>query len=179
LHISSWSINKHGRHRQFLFLVGLTQDFPTEPLLYVCVLSISRLFYILYYIICMYANVQPYRSVHMDCSVGILLKYYCYSKMYIFVGPSEVLSWKQKKTQIKLDINLLSKTNKYKTNKQKIIKKKKNQYEYGHLYSAKRNRNETKLTKTKRNQRKRNETKRNETKSKKTKRNEINEMKTK
>ena len=35
--------------------------------------------------------------------------------MYKFVGPSEVISSKQKKTEIKLDINLLSKTNKYKT----------------------------------------------------------------
>jgi hypothetical protein len=35
--------------------------------------------------------------------------------MYTFVGPSEVISSKQKKTEIKLDINLLSKTNKYKT----------------------------------------------------------------
>ena len=52
------------------------------------------------------------------------LKYYCYSKMYKFVGPSEVISSKQKKkTEIKLDINLLSKTNKYKT-KQTNRKKK-------------------------------------------------------
>jgi hypothetical protein len=35
--------------------------------------------------------------------------------MYKFVCPSEVISSKQKKTEIKLDINLLSKTNKYKT----------------------------------------------------------------
>jgi hypothetical protein len=35
--------------------------------------------------------------------------------MYKFVGPSEVIFSKQKKTEIKLDINLLSKTNKYKT----------------------------------------------------------------
>ena len=35
--------------------------------------------------------------------------------MYKFVGPSEVMSSKQIKTEIKLDINLLSKTNKYKT----------------------------------------------------------------
>jgi hypothetical protein len=35
--------------------------------------------------------------------------------MYKFVGPSEVISSKRKKTEIKLDINLLSKTNKYKT----------------------------------------------------------------
>ena len=36
--------------------------------------------------------------------------------MYKIVGPSEVISSKQKKkTEIKLDINLLSKTNKYKT----------------------------------------------------------------
>ena len=35
--------------------------------------------------------------------------------MYTFVGPSEVISSKQKKTEIKLDINLLSQTNKYKT----------------------------------------------------------------
>jgi hypothetical protein len=35
--------------------------------------------------------------------------------MYKFVGPSEVISSKQKKKEIKLDINLLSKTNKYKT----------------------------------------------------------------
>jgi hypothetical protein len=35
--------------------------------------------------------------------------------MYRFVGPSEVISSKQKKTEIKLDINLLSQTNKYKT----------------------------------------------------------------
>jgi hypothetical protein len=34
--------------------------------------------------------------------------------MYKFVGPSEVISSKQKKkAEIKLDINLLSKTNKY------------------------------------------------------------------
>ena len=54
------------------------------------------------------------------------LKYYCYSKMYKFIGPSEVISSKQKKTEIKLDINLLSKTNKYtKQNKPiKNIKKK-------------------------------------------------------
>jgi len=52
---------------------------------------------------------------HMNCSVGILLKYHCYSKMYKCVGPSEVISSKQKKKQMKLDINLLSKTNKYKT----------------------------------------------------------------
>jgi hypothetical protein len=32
-----------------------------------------------------------------------------------FVGPTEVISSKQKKTEINLDINLLSKTNKYKT----------------------------------------------------------------
>jgi hypothetical protein len=51
----------------------------------------------------------------MGCSVGILIKYHCYSKMYKFVSPSEVISSKQKKTEIKLDINLLSKTNKYKT----------------------------------------------------------------
>ena len=44
--------------------------------------------------------------------------------MYKFVGPSEVISSKQKKkTEIKLDINLLSKTNKYKT-KQTNRKKK-------------------------------------------------------
>jgi hypothetical protein len=36
------------------------------------------------------------------------LKYYCYSKMYKFVGPSEVISSKQIKTEIKLDINLPS-----------------------------------------------------------------------
>ena len=35
--------------------------------------------------------------------------------MYKFVGPSEVISSKQKKTEIQLDINLLSQTNKYKT----------------------------------------------------------------
>jgi hypothetical protein len=35
--------------------------------------------------------------------------------MYTFVGPSEVISSKQKKTEIKLDINLSSQTNKYKT----------------------------------------------------------------
>ena len=35
--------------------------------------------------------------------------------MYKFVVPSEVISSKQKKTEIKFDINLLSKTNKYKT----------------------------------------------------------------
>ena len=36
--------------------------------------------------------------------------------MYKFVGHSEVISLKQKiKPEIKLDINLLSKTNKYKT----------------------------------------------------------------
>ena len=35
--------------------------------------------------------------------------------MYKFVGPSEVISSKQIKTEIKLDINLLSKTNKYKS----------------------------------------------------------------
>jgi hypothetical protein len=65
----------------------------------------------------------------MDCSVGILIKYYCYSKMYKFVCPSEVISSKQKKTEIKLDINLLSKTNKYKTkqtNRKKNLKKKEN-----------------------------------------------------
>ena len=49
--------------------------------------------------------------------------------MYKFVGPSEVLPSKQKKTEIKLDINLLSKTNKYKTkqtNRKKNLKKKEN-----------------------------------------------------
>ena len=52
----------------------------------------------------------------MGCSVGILIKYHCYSNMYKFVGHSEVISLKQKiKPEIKLDINLLSKTNKYKT----------------------------------------------------------------
>jgi hypothetical protein len=49
--------------------------------------------------------------------------------MYKLVGHSEVISLKQKiKTEIKLDINLLSKTNKYKTkqtNHTKKIKKKK------------------------------------------------------
>jgi hypothetical protein len=35
--------------------------------------------------------------------------------MYKCVGPSEVISSKQTKTEIELDINLLSKTNKYKT----------------------------------------------------------------
>ena len=65
----------------------------------------------------------------MHCSVGILLKYYCYSKMYTCVGPSEVISSKRKKTEIKLDINLLSKTNKYKTkqtNRKFFFKKKEN-----------------------------------------------------
>ena len=65
----------------------------------------------------------------MGCSVGILIKYHCYSKMYKFVSPSEVISSKQKKTEIKLDINLLSKTNKYKTkqtNRKKNLKKKEN-----------------------------------------------------
>ena len=74
----------------------------------------------------------------MDCSVGILLKYHCYSKMYKFVGPSEVISSKQKKTGIKLDINLLSKTNKYKTKQanrkteqaKKKSKKNKKKHEY-------------------------------------------------
>ena len=55
----------------------------------------------------------------MACSVGILLNYNRYSKMYKFVGPSEVISssyiLKTEKNDIKLDINLLSKTNKYKT----------------------------------------------------------------
>jgi hypothetical protein len=49
--------------------------------------------------------------------------------MYKFVCPSEVISSKQKKTEIKLDINLLSKTNKYKTkqtNRKKNLKKKEN-----------------------------------------------------
>jgi hypothetical protein len=55
--------------------------------------------------------------------------------MYKCVGPSEVISSKQKKKEIKLNINLLSKTNKYKTkqtNRKKDIKKKekKNQHEY-------------------------------------------------
>jgi hypothetical protein len=36
---------------------------------------------------------------HMECSVGILLKYHCYSKMYKYVGPSEVISSKQRKTK--------------------------------------------------------------------------------
>jgi hypothetical protein len=53
--------------------------------------------------------------------------------MYKFVGPSEVISSKQIKTEIKLDINLLSKTNKYKTKqtnrKKKYQKEKKNQHE--------------------------------------------------
>ena len=49
--------------------------------------------------------------------------------MYKFVGPSEVISSKQKKkTEIKLDINLLSKTNKYitKQTNQKYKKERKN-----------------------------------------------------
>ena len=49
--------------------------------------------------------------------------------MYKFVGPSAVISSKQKKNEIKLDINLLSKTNKYKTkqtNRKKNLKKKEN-----------------------------------------------------
>jgi hypothetical protein len=58
--------------------------------------------------------------------------------MYKFVCPSEVISSKQKKTDIKLDINLLSKTNKYKTKQTntkqnkpiKNIKKTKTQHEY-------------------------------------------------
>ena len=54
--------------------------------------------------------------------------------MYKFVGHSEVISLKQKKkTEIKLDINLLSKTNKYKTKqtnrKKKYQKEKKNLHE--------------------------------------------------
>ena len=64
----------------------------------------------------------------MDCSVEILLKYYCYSKMYKFVDPSKVISSKQNKNEIKVDINLLPKTNKYKakqTNRKKISKRKK------------------------------------------------------
>jgi hypothetical protein len=46
--------------------------------------------------------------------------------MYNCVGQSEVISSKQKKNEIKLDINLLSKTNKYKTkqtNRKKIYQK--------------------------------------------------------
>ena len=39
--------------------------------------------------------------------------------MYKCVGPSEVISSKQKKTEIKLDINLLSKTNITKQTNQK------------------------------------------------------------
>ena len=56
--------------------------------------------------------------------------------MYKCVGPSEVISSKQKKKnkKIKLDINLLSKPNKYKTkqtNRKKISKRnKKKQQEY-------------------------------------------------
>ena len=52
--------------------------------------------------------------------------------MYKFVGPSEVISSKQKKTEIKLDIKLLSQTNKYKTkkNNQKYKKERKIQHEY-------------------------------------------------
>jgi hypothetical protein len=49
--------------------------------------------------------------------------------MHKFVCPSEVISSKHKKTEIKLDINLLSKTNKYKTkqtNRKKNLKKKEN-----------------------------------------------------
>jgi hypothetical protein len=50
--------------------------------------------------------------------------------MYKFVGHSEVISLKQKKkTEMKLDINLISKRNKYKTKqtnrKKKISKRKK------------------------------------------------------
>jgi hypothetical protein len=42
--------------------------------------------------------------------------------MYTCVGHSEVISSKQKKkTEIKLDINLLSKTNKYKTKLPKLL----------------------------------------------------------
>ena len=56
------------------------------------------------------------------------MQYYCYSKMYTFVGPSEVISSKQKKkTEIKLDINLLSKTNKYKTKQTNQIYQKERQ----------------------------------------------------
>ena len=51
----------------------------------------------------------------MDCSVGILLKYHCYFKMYKFIGPVWSYILKTEKNGIKLDINLLSKTNKYKT----------------------------------------------------------------
>jgi hypothetical protein len=53
--------------------------------------------------------------------------------MYKFVGQSEVISLKHKKTEIKLDINVLSKTNKYKTKqtngKKKYQKEKKNLHE--------------------------------------------------
>jgi hypothetical protein len=53
--------------------------------------------------------------------------------MYKFVGPSEVMSSKQIKTEIKLNINLLSKTNKYKTKqtnrKKKYQKEKKTLHE--------------------------------------------------
>ena len=54
--------------------------------------------------------------------------------MYKCVGHSEVISLKhKKKTEIKLDINLLSKTNKYKTKqtnrKKKYQKEKKNLHE--------------------------------------------------
>jgi hypothetical protein len=52
--------------------------------------------------------------------------------MYKFVGPSEVISSKQKKTEIKLDINLSSQTNKYKTkqtNQKYQTEREKNQHE--------------------------------------------------
>ena len=67
-----------------------------------------------------YKSRVKYRTHGLFCG-----NYYCYSKMYKCVGPSEVISSKQKKKEIKLNINLLSKTNKYKTkqtNRKKNIK---------------------------------------------------------
>jgi hypothetical protein len=59
--------------------------------------------------------------------------------MYKFVGHSEVISAKQKKKhEIKLDINLLSKTNKYRikqTNRKKKYQKERKKHNMMYLLS--------------------------------------------
>ena len=76
----------------------------------------------------------------MDCSVGKLLKYYCYSKMHKCVDPSEVISSKQKK-KTKQNYILISYQKQANTKQSKQIAKtyqkerKKNQHEY-HFYRS-------------------------------------------
>ena len=59
----------------------------------------------------------------MDCSVGILLKYHCYSKMYKFVGPSEVISSKQRKICYQKQTNRETKQTNRKTEQAKKYQK--------------------------------------------------------